>query len=356
MTTLLASALLASAAPAATPTYAYVSIAGESKIAIYRVDAQSGKLQKSGETAVDGAPGSLTTDSRRRFLFVALRGTGKLASFRIDPATGGLTQISIVSVNTDPSYVGLDRSERYLLSAYYAAGKVMVHPLAPDGTISATPSADVVTEKTAHSAIPTSSNRFVFVPHVVPNAVFQFAFDATTGRLSPNAVPRAAAPAGAGPRHLKFDPAGKFVYTSNESGSSVSLYQVDADSGTLSVKQTLSTLPAGFQGENTCAEVKVHPSGKFVYVSNRGHESIAVFSVDPTTGMLTARGQTPTEKEPRSFDLDPDGRYLYAAGEGGTRAAAYRVDPQTGALTPIEGYEVGKRPFWILIVPMPAKP
>lgn len=353
---MLAASLLLSglATEAQAATYTYVSLAGEGKIAIYRVDEKTGALTRTGEVAVKGAPGSLTTDAEHRYLFAAIREAQTLASFRIDPVTGDLTAISTVAVDANPSFVGLDRTEQYLLSAYYLPGKVMVHALGKDGVLDPKPRVDRVTAKNAHCAIPDPSNRFVFVPHVGPNAVFQFLLDPGTGNLTPNAVPTVSGPAGAGPRHLRFHPNGRWVYTSNESGSSVSFYTFDGQYGTLSLVETLSTLPAGFTGENTTAEVKLHPSGKFLYVSNRGHDSLAQFSVDPKTGRLTAHGQVSTEHTPRSFEIDPSGRYLYAAGEEGTRLAAYRINLATGVLTRFETYEVGKSPFWVLTVPVKA--
>ncbi|MGV3722559.1 MAG: lactonase family protein, partial [Actinomycetota bacterium] len=312
-----------------------------------------GRLTRAEETAVDGVPGSLTTDAARRHLFVALRGSGKLASYRIDAATGRLTLVSLIPVQADPSYVGVDHSGKFLLSAFYQAGKVMVHRIGPEGALDPTPATQVVTAPTAHSAVPDPSNRRVFVPHVAPNAVFQFAFDAATGRLAPLGMARAMAPAGAGPRHLRLHPTGKWAYTSDESGNSVTQYALDPIGGMLSALETLSTLPPGFPGSNSCAEVKIHPSGRFLYVSNRGHDSIAAFAVNGENGRLTALGQTATEKTPRSFDLDPSGRFLFAAGEGGTRLATYAVDGQTGRLTAREVYEVGKKPFWVLLVATP---
>jgi 6-phosphogluconolactonase len=351
---MLAASLLVSglAAEVQAATYAYVSLAGEGKIAIYRVDNQTGALTRTGEVAVKGAPGSLTTDAARRHLYVAVREAMTLASFRIDPETGGLTPLSTIPVDANPSFVRLDDTEKFLLSAYYLPGKVMVHAVGKDGTLDPKPRVDRLTAKNAHSTILDPSNRFLFVPHVGPNAVFQFVFDPETGLLTPNAAPTVSGPEGAGPRHLRFHANGKWVYTSNESGSSVSFYAFDAAHGTLALQQTVTTLPAGFTAENTTAEVKLHPSGKFLYVSNRGHDSLAAFAIDADTGRLTARGQAATEREPRSFDIDPSGRYLYSAGESGSRVAAYRIDLATGALTRFETYEVGKTPFWLLVVPV----
>ncbi len=134
----------------------------------------------------------------------------------------------------------------------------------------------------------------------------------------------------------------------------ITAYRVDADAG-LKPAQTLSTLPPDFKGQNTTAEVKVHPGGRFVWVSNRGHESLAGFRIDPTTGQLSALGQTPTEKTPRSFDIEPDGRYVFGAGEGSGKLAVFRVDLDKGTLTRLHTYPVGKSLTWVLAVKMPGK-
>ena len=126
--------------------------------------------------------------------------------------------------------------------------------------------------------------------------------------------------------------------------------QLDPAAGTLSAFQTVSTLPEGFAGENSCARLEVHPSGKFLYAANQGHDSIARFAVDRSTGRLTSLGQAPTEKTPRSFNLDPTGRFLYAAGQGSDKLAAFRIDPASGRLERFATYSTGKRPWWVLVV------
>src|SRR5262249_22349118 len=255
-----------------------------------------------------------------------------LASFRLDPATGKLKPIGTVQLpkGENAAFVGTDRTGRWLLSASYAAGKVVVHKLGDDGTIQAPAVQTVVTAKTAHCAVTDPGNRFVFVPHVTPNAVFQFRLDAATGHLT-EAGKAAGGADKAGPRHLAFHPMRNLAFTSDESGSSITAYRFDPAAG-LKPVQTLSTLPTDFKGANTTAEVKVHPRGKFVWVSNRGHDSLAGFAID-STGKLSALGQTPTEKTPRSFDIEPDGRFLLAAGEGSGKLAVYRIDTDTGKLT-----------------------
>jgi 6-phosphogluconolactonase len=183
---------------------------------------------------------------------------------------------------------------------------------------------------------------------VEPNAIFQFRFDAATGKLS-DAGRATGGQTGAGPRHLAIHPSQKFAFSSDETGNSITLYSLDAEEGLKPLK-TISTLPDSFGGKNTTADVKVHSSGKFVWVSNRGHDSLAGYRFDESKAELTALGRTPTEKTPRSFDLDPTGKYLFAAGEGSGKLAAYKVDPATGKLEQTETYDVGKSLTWVLAV------
>ncbi len=152
-----------------------------------------------------------------------------------------------------------------------------------------------------------------------------------------------------GPRHFCFHPSLDVLYFSNEQGCSVTAYRLDRSRGTLTPFQTISTLPEGYKGENTCSQIRMAPSGRFLYAPNRGHNSIACFSVD-ASGRLTSLGQTPTERVPRVFNIDPQGRFLYAAGLESGRMASYRIDGTTGKLQPLEVYEVGKAPMWVLIL------
>jgi 6-phosphogluconolactonase len=294
-------------------------------------------------------------DPQRRFLFASLRTTSSLASFRIDPATGKLKHISTAALpkGENAAFVGTDRSGRWLLSASYAAGTVVVHRLGEDGTIQTPAVQTVKTARTAHCTATDPENRWVFVPHVTPNAVFQFRLDAATGKLT-EAGKAPGGAAKAGPRHLAFHPTGKLAFVSDEEGSSITAYRFDPAAG-LKPVQTLSTLPAGFKGNNTTAEVKVHPSGKFVWVSNRGHESLAGFAIDEKTGQLSALGQTPTEKTPRSFEIEPDGRFVLGAGEGSGKLAVFRVDPERGTLTRLHSYDVGKSLTWVMAVKLPSR-
>ncbi len=331
-------------------TVLYVSVAGEKRIAAYAMDEASGGLQHASDTRLDAEPGPLTTDPDGTFLFASVRSTGQLASFRRDATNGQLTLISQVPAGADPAYVATDQTGRFLLSAYYRAGKVAVHRIADDGSLAEPPWQTIATDDKAHAIVPDRANKFVLVPHTGPNAIFQFVFDPTTGRLAPNTVPNITRPENTGPRHLGFHPTLDFAYVSDEQGSSMTVYQYDAVRGQLAPRQVLSTLPAGFSENNSTAHLEVHPSGKWVYVANRGHDSLAVFRIDPTSGRVTALGQTATEPTPRSFNIEPSGRFLFAAGQGSGKLAAFRIDQTFGGLTRIATYDVGQRPWWVLAV------
>ncbi|MFO1044253.1 MAG: lactonase family protein [Planctomycetaceae bacterium] len=328
-------------------TFVYVSMGPEQKIQIFRQD-DTGGLTAIDSVSVAGAPGSLATDPKRRILYASLRTTSQLASFQIDPASGKLTPINTVDLvkGENAAFVGTDRTGRWLLSASYSAGNVVVHRLRDDGSIEAPAVQTVTTAKTAHSVTIDRANKLVLVPHVAPNAIFQFHFDSATGKLT-DAGKVAGGTEEAGPRHLALHPKHDFAYSSDEKGSSITCYRLDASRG-LTVMQTVSTLPADFKAGNSTAEVKVHPNGKFVWVSNRGHDSLAGFAIDATTGHVSAIDRAPTEKTPRSFEIDPTGRFMFGAGEGSGKLAVFKVDASTGQLERIHTYEVGKSLSWVM--------
>ena len=181
-----------------------------------------------------------------------------------------------------------------------------------------------------------------------PNVIYQFRFDENTGHLTPNSPLRIEPEERLGPRHLCFHPTQDILYFSDEQGCSVTGYRLNTSTGTLSAFQTITTLPDGHTGRNTCSMIQIASSGKFLYAPNRGHNNIAAFSVD-ATGQLTSIGQVSTEVVPSAFSLDPEGRFLFAAGSESGRLASYRITGDTGELTPLETYSVGKRPMSVLI-------
>ncbi len=334
--------------------YVYVSVSAENKILIFQMDPHTGKLIPQGETSVGGSPGPLTVDPEQKFLYAGIRSIREILSFSIDQNTGSLSPIGSVSLDADPCYLATDRRGNFLLSAYYGAGKVAVHPIGKDKAVGNEAVASIPTAERAHCIQTDSSNRFVFVPHTAgPNLIFQFRFNENTGALVPNAVPKVIPEEGAGPRHFCFHPNKDVLYFSNEQGCSVTAYNFDSLAGTLAPFQTISTLPDDFDGDNSCAQIHITPSGKFLYVSNRGHDSIAGFSIDDATGQLTSLGQQPTEAIPRGFNIDLTGNFLYAGGQASGRLASYRIDTRTGQLMPLETYTIGKQSMWVQFISLP---
>ena len=329
-------------------TYAYVSISREDKILTFRMDPESGKLTPLRDVAIAGGPSALAVDPESRFLYASLRSSSEIASFRIDPISGDLSLLGKISLDGDTCYITTDCKGKFLLSAYYSAGKVDVHPIGEDGAVGSDPVASLPTAPHAHCVLLDRSNKYVFVPHTMPaNAIYQFQFDENTGALTPGAVPKVTPENPSGPRHVLFHPTKEIVYASDEQGSSATAYHFDPSAGTMQAFQTLSTRPEGYGGENNCAQIHITPSGRFLYVSNRGHDSIAGFSIDDASGELTPIGHQPTEKKPRAFNIDPTGNFLFATGLETGRLAAYRIDPQSGELTPLETYAVGEGPMWV---------
>ena len=331
----------------------YVTISDEDRVSIFTADPDTGRIEHQEDVVVRGRPAPLAVDPNLRFLYVGRRDDIGVTSFQIDWRTGGLSPIGEIPLESDPCYLATDRKGRFLLSAYYSAGKVAVHPIGYDGAVSAQPVEWLDTATGAHSMQTDPSNRFVFVPHIAdrgPNLIFQYKFDESSGRLTPNSPPRLSPEANAGPRHYCFHPNKDILYFSNEQGCSVTAYGLNSSMGTLSAIQTVSTLPDDYNGTNTCAQIQISPSGRFLYAPNRGHNTIAGFSVDSSTGALRPIGHTPTEAVPRAFSLDSDGKFLYVAGLESGRLASYRIDGETGDLEPLETHTVGRGPMWVLLV------
>ena len=332
------------------PYHVYVSNSGSEWFSHFIMDENTGALEPQDNIALDGVPGAVATNAADTLLFLSLRSQQQLGSYAINQESGKLTKISGVSVQEGPPSLRTDNTDRYLLASYYGAGHVSVHQIADDGTLSEEPLQWIHTGQRAHSIQTDRSNRFAFVPHTMPtNAIFQFRFDQSSGTLTPNNPPKIQPDGPEGPRHFAFHPQKDLLYSINEDGSTVSAHHFDAQQGTLSSFQVISTLPEGFDGDNTTAEIAITPDGKYLYGSNRGHDSLALFDVGDD-GTLTAKGHFATETTPRFFDLDPTGNFLYAVGQGSGRMASYQVDIASGVLEPMEVYDVDESPLWIQFV------
>ena len=338
------------------PLKMYVTISEEDRIALFDVDAKSGMLEPAGDVVVSGRPAPLAVNPDRTRLYVGRRNINEISSFEIDQNTGDLSMLGTVSLESDPCYLSTDNTGKYLLSAYYTAGRAAVHRIDESGVAVGPHVEWVATGTGAHCMQTDPSNRFAFVPHIAggngPNLIFQFRFDETTGGVTPNNPATVSPEPEVGPRHYCFHPGKDILYFSNEQGCSVTAYNLDAERGTLTAFQTISTLPDGYDGRNSCAQINITSSGDFLFAPNRGHNSMACFSVDSTTGRLERTAIVPTEAVPRAFSLDPDGRFLYVAGLESGRLAAYRINRGEGNLEHIETYDLGAGPMWVLIAPL----
>jgi 6-phosphogluconolactonase len=320
-------------------------------IYVCRFDASSGKLTPPQLAAETRGPSFLTLHPNGKFLY-ATRETSAggdaigAESFAIDRATGMLS-----SINGQPTggkgncFVRLDATARTLLVANYSSGSLATLPVGEDGALR--PPASVIQDQGtgpfpnrqegphAHSFNPDPSNRFAIGCDLGTDQLLVFKLDPATAKLSANDPPMASVPPGSGPRHLAFGPGARYAYVINELSSTITVFVWDAARGTLRGVQNISTLPADFKAESWAAEVCVSPNGQLLYGSNRGHDSIAIFSIDAQDGTLEPRGHISTGgKWPRHFRIDPTGRWLIAANEHTNDLVVLKIDPDTNQLQP----------------------
>ncbi len=324
----------------------------ESKgIYAYRFDAASSELTPLGVAAETTNPSFLAIDPTRHFLYAGNEvpnykggNSGAVSAFSIDRQTGKLSLLNqVASRGADPCYIAFDKTGKYALVANYTGGSVAAFPVQADGHIGESSAfvqhtgSSVNHERQegphAHWIETTPDNRFAIAVDLGLDELLVYHFDAKTGSLTANHPPYAKLDAGAGPRHLAFHPNGKFAYVVNELQSTITAFSYDAGRGALLKLKTVTTLPKAFSGNNDTAEIHVHPSGKFLFASNRGHNSIAVFAIDSHTGALTLVDHFPTQgKTPRNFEIDPTGKLLFVANQDSNNIVVFRIDPNSGRL------------------------
>jgi 6-phosphogluconolactonase len=323
---------------------------GEKSKGIYRADfdAATGELGAPVLVAETPSPSFLAIDPKRRFLY-AVNETGPVGSvcaYAVDPATGGLTPLNRQSSEgAYPCHVSVDATGRTVMVANYGNGIVASYPVRPDGSLG--PAASVIRHDGsgpnkarqegphAHSIYPDPGNRRALAADLGADRIYLYDLNPEAGKIEPTAPAFASIAPGSGPRHIAFGKDGKHAYVINEMLSTITVCAYDDATGVLTPGQTVPTLPEGFGGASTTAEIAVHPSGRFVYGSNRGHDSLAIFSVNARTGRLTLVGFQPTGgKNPRSFAIDPTGAYLLAANQDSDSIVVFRIDSKTGKLTP----------------------
>ncbi len=321
-------------------------------IYVYRLDVSSGAFEPWGVAEGVRNPSYLALDPSHRFLYAVnelkeFKGTesGAVSAFSVDLTSGTLSLLKMQPCHgTDPCHLVVDKTGSYVLVANFKSGSVGVFPIREDGALGDAThvvqhqgsSADPVRQSGPHAHAVTldQTGRFVFVPDLGIDKVMIYTFDAGRGKLEPNQKqPWVETAAGAGPRQLVMHPGGRYAYLINELDSTMTAYRYDADRGTLRELQTASTLPEGFDGASTCAEVAISPSGQFLYGSNRGHDSIVIYAIDPQDGTLTWLGHESTRgSTPRHFAIDPDGLFLLAANQDTHNVVSFRLDPVSGAL------------------------
>jgi len=327
---------------------------GESQgIYLFHLDLATGALRPAGLAGETTNPSFLAVHPSRQFLYAVgeISGfggkpTGAVSAFAIDPKSGKLTLLNQQSSGgPGPCHVSVDATGGNVLVANYSGGSVTCLPIRTDGRLDKATafvqhqgsSIDPGRQKGphAHSINLSPDNRFAFVADLGLDKVMVYRFDAGAGTLIAANPPWATLAPGAGPRHFAFHPDGRHAYVINELHSTVTALDYDPTSGALGTRQTISTLPDDFQEKNSTAEVQVHPSGKFLYGSNRGHDSIAVFAIDADTGRLTLVERESTQgQSPRNFGIDPTGKYLLAANQTTHNVVVFGIDAENGALQP----------------------
>jgi 6-phosphogluconolactonase len=324
---------------------------GKSK-GIYRMefDPATGKLSEPVLAAEVDNPSFLAVHPTHKYLYSANESSGNSAgsvtAIALDAKSGELTKLNRQStIGNGPCHLVVDAAGKNVLVANYGGGSVAVLPIGPDGKLA--PASDFIQHKGqvfdqkrqgkphAHSVNLDKANRFAAVADLGLDRIFFYKFDPIQGKLVPNDPPAAKVKDRSGPRHFAFHPDGKHAYVINEINCTVTAFEYDPDHGTLTEIQTIPTMPVAVARGHSTAEVVVHPSGKFLYGSNRGHDSLAVYTIEPGTGRLKNVEYKPTGgKTPRNFAVDPTGSYVLAENMGSNNIVVFRVDPATGALEP----------------------
>lgn len=319
----------------------------------YALDNTSGALTQASLTAGVVNPSFVTLDPAQRYLYAVAevqdyqgKSGGGVVAYAVDRKSGALTHLNEQStVGNGPCYVSVDATGNYVLVANYGSGSVVIYPIQSDGSLGAASDfkqhegSSVNPQRQqgphAHSFFVAPNNRFAFAPDLGMDKVMIYQLDLANGKLVPGDQPWVETEAGGGPRHFDVHPNRKFAYCNLEIGNKVIVFAYDEDKGTLNQIQSISTLPDDFSGRSHTADLHVHPSGNFIYCSNRGHDSIAMYSIDQDSGMLTFLGTESTQgSTPRNFAINPAGTLLLAANQNTSNVAAYTIDQTTGKLTP----------------------
>lgn len=331
----------------------YLAVPDANVIETYAINLQDGKLKKTGSVNIQGEVVPLGIHPNKKMLYAGLRTKKSVASYSINPQDGSLTFLKEVSLGLNPIYVFIDFFAKNILFPSTSENAVAVLPIAPDGSLSDSVTDTEPTGSRSHSVIGSADGKFIYVPGLSGNFVSQFILDATAGTLTPNpAGASTLSPPGVGPRHVVHHPKKDIIYVVNEVGDSVSSYQIDKVSGVLTLGQTISTLPANYEGtDNNCADIHITADGKFLYASNRGHNSLAIFSID-SQGALVSIGYQEVVGTPREFEIDPTGKFIYVGGLYSNKLSTFTIAPN-GLLNSVEVLDTSGSPMWLYSLALP---
>jgi 6-phosphogluconolactonase len=317
-------------------------------IYVFEFDAATGKMSAAQVAAESPDPSFVVVAASGKYVY-AVNEAGKssaVSAFARDAKTEKLTLLNqMPALGEDPCFISFDKTGKFVLVANYTSGNVVVFPILADGKLGehtalvtnagvVGPIKDRQEGPHAHWIATSHDNRYAFAVDLGLDEVLTYRFDAAKGTLTPSDPANIKLSGGTGPRHLTIAANKKFAYSVDELNSTVTAYTFDAEKGSFSILQTISTVPHGTTGRNDTAEITIHPSGKFLYASNRGHDTIAVFRIDAATGKLTAAGEFSIEgKEPRNFVIDPTGKFILVGDQLSDKIVALKIDATTGALS-----------------------
>ncbi|MDI4233525.1 beta-propeller fold lactonase family protein [Bradyrhizobium sp. 31Argb] len=360
----------------AAKTFVYVSNAQDGNIDAYTMDTSTGSLTPIGKAEAGKLVMPMAVSPDKKHLYAVVRSQPPhVLTYSIDPAAGVITQKASAPLPDSMPYVSTDRTGRYLFTASYGGDKLAVSPIDENGLVEAEAIQVIPTGRNAHSILPDRSNKFVYAATLGANQVLQFTFDNNTGKLTPN-VPAAVSPGpGHGPRHMALSPDNKNLYVLNELSGHVTQYAVDSGKGTLTLVESISSVPADAglawgtpqapvgaaptpgsalpkdeKPKVWAADIQITPNGKFLYSTERTTSKIALFTVAPGTGRLAYVANFATEAQPRGIGIDPSGQYLVASGEKSDHLSVYKIDQSTGKLGEPSRYPVGSGANWVEIV------
>jgi len=370
--TVMAVISLVGSASASAATYVYVSNADDGDIGTYSAQAD-GSLKPGARVPAAKIVMPMAVSPDRRFLYAAARSKPfSVHAYSIDASTGALKPLAVSPLAESFPYISLDKTGRFLFGAGYGAALISVNAVGTDGCVAAEPLQVIPVGRNAHSIRTDETNKFVFVPTLGSDQIFQFTFDAKTGRLASNTPAVFLMKAGTGPRHFITSGDNKFIYVLSELMGTVTSFALDNKTGLLNELSSASGVPpdsklgpgaprgavgapGGPPPRNTdndiwAADIHMTPDGKFLYISERTSNTVALFTVDGANGKLTYQGSTPTEAQPRGFAIDPKGRFMVVSGEKSDTISSYAIDQSSGALKLIGKYPAGKGANWVEIV------